>query len=240
MRNFGKLSEITLDPVSWQNRNFLTFDLDWACDEVIRFTIEKLIQKKVPATIFVTHQSSYISEIKNVDFLEFGPHPNFNFLCNSDVRYGKSVGEVLDFYEDICTGSVIRSHDSFLKTEYLKEIAHRKYSHESNIFISRNAGMTIQPFRAWGNEVIRAPITWEDDEWFLSGADRSKIKQEFRYNYNVWNFHPIHIFLNTEKFERYYNIKEKQHSLEILNKHINKLEYGTRSVFYEVINYHEM
>lgn len=240
MKRFGKLSEINLDPSSWKGLNFLTFDLDWACDEVIKFTVEKLIEKKIPATIFVTHNSSYIEKIKNIDFFEFGPHPNFNFLCNSDSRYGNSVSEVLDFYEYICTGSVIRSHDSFLKTEYLKEIALRKYSHESNIFISRSPGMVIKPYKAWGNEVIRVPITWEDDEWVLSGTNRSKIKEQSNYQYNVWNFHPIHIFLNTEKLERYSNIKEQQHSLEILKTSINKKEYGARSAFYEVIDYHEM
>ena len=240
MRRFGKLSEITLDPASWQGRNFLTFDLDWACDEVIKFTIEKLIEKKIPATIFVTHTSTYIEKIKAIEFFEFGPHPNFNFLCNSDSRYGNSVSEVLDFYEHICAGSVIRSHDSFLKTEYLKEIAHRKYSHESNIFISQNSGMVIRPYQAWGNNVIRVPITWEDDEWVSSGTNRSKIREQFNYQYNVWNFHPIHIFLNTEKLERYSDIKEQQHSLDILNKSINDDEYGARSAFYEVINYEEI
>ena len=46
LKRFGKLSEINLDPSSWKGLNFLTFDLDWACDEVIKFTVEKLIEKK--------------------------------------------------------------------------------------------------------------------------------------------------------------------------------------------------
>ena len=240
MRRFGKLSEISLEPSSWQGINFLTFDLDWASDEVIQFTIEKLIEKRIPATIFVTHTSQYIEKIKDIEFLEFGPHPNFNFLCNSDNRYGNSISDVLDFYENICMGRVIRSHDSFLKTEYLKEIAHRKYSHESNIFISRTPEMLITPYKAWGNDVIRAPITWEDDEWIISGTAQSDIKEQFNYQYNVWNFHPIHIFLNTEKIERYRNIKERQKSVEILEASINTKEYGARSAFYEVIEYDKL
>ena len=36
---------------------FLTFDLDWAIDDVIRDTIDILRSEKVKATVFVTHDS---------------------------------------------------------------------------------------------------------------------------------------------------------------------------------------
>lgn len=37
---FGKISEIEAEyPETWENRIFLTFDIDWANDEIIKDTI---------------------------------------------------------------------------------------------------------------------------------------------------------------------------------------------------------
>lgn len=44
----------------------------------------------------------------------------------------------------------------------------------------------------------------------------------------VFNFHPIHIFLNTENISRYLYYKKNKNRLNIIKKTINVKKYGTR------------
>jgi len=238
MNTFAKLSEITIYEKSWRNKIFLTFDLDWASDEVLQNTFERLIQLDIPATIFATHWSSYIEYLSKLSIFEIGPHPNFNFLCQGDFRYGASVSEVLDFYETFCNKKIIRSHDSFIKTEYLKEISKRGYTHESNFLIrqSHNSALRLAPFQAWGQETIRVPITWEDDEWFYGERDVNTIKEELSNQLKVFNFHPIHVYINTSCVENYNAIKHKQHDPGFLSSMINKQRFGVKDAFEQLIH----
>ena len=97
--------------------------------------------------------------------------------------------------------------------------------------------MKVNPFCAWGSDLVRVPITWEDDEWCLRGADPKDIKTQLFFEYNVFNFHPIHIFLNTENFLRYESVKEKQMDVSYLKRHRNLNQYGVRDAFLEVLKY---
>ena len=119
----------------------------------------------------------------------------------------------MDFYESFHNKKIIRSHDSFIKTEYLKEISKRGYTHESNFLIrqSHDLALRLAPFQAWGQETIRVPITWEDDEWFYGERDVNTIKEELSNQLKVFNFHPIHVYINTSCVENDNAIKHKQH-----------------------------
>ena len=68
------------DPTSWSSKQFLTFDLDWAHDDVILDTVGLLETHGVGATWFVSHDTPVISQLRKNSEFERGIHPNFNRL----------------------------------------------------------------------------------------------------------------------------------------------------------------
>ena len=56
--NFSKLSDIEADnPSTYENKIFLTIDIDWAHDIVLEDTIKIIEKAEVPATFFLTHET---------------------------------------------------------------------------------------------------------------------------------------------------------------------------------------
>src|SRR5258708_1040997 len=83
---------------NFENKLFLTFDIDWASDEVLGYTLDLLEKYTICATFFVTHETPLLTRIRNNPRFEMGIHPNFNFILNGDSRYGKNPAEVIDYY----------------------------------------------------------------------------------------------------------------------------------------------
>ena len=53
--------------------------------------------------------------------------------------------------------------------------------------------------------------------------------------YRVFNFHPIHLFLNSESLERYERIKENYHNFSVLKENVNHDSYGILDFFRELV-----
>lgn len=53
--------------------------------------------------------------------------------------------------------------------------------------------------------------------------------------YRVFNFHPIHLFLNSESLERYEKIKGNYHDFKILKENVNVESYGILDFFKELV-----
>ena len=86
---FELIKDINIkDSKSWENKIFLTFDLDWCSDEVLEYTLNLLEQFNVKAIFFITHYTKLLDRMKKNESFELGIHPNFNFLLNGDFRYG--------------------------------------------------------------------------------------------------------------------------------------------------------
>jgi len=70
MHDFSTISVVKLnDGVNWNNRLFLTLDIDWANDEVLDDTIDLVEQADVAATWFVTHKTSVLERLKETQSL---------------------------------------------------------------------------------------------------------------------------------------------------------------------------
>ena len=62
--DYGLISSINTENIdTWENKIFLTFDIDWAHDEVIEDTLNLLSHYKVPGTFFATHDSTIMKRI---------------------------------------------------------------------------------------------------------------------------------------------------------------------------------
>ena len=104
-----------------------------------------------------------------------------------------------------------------------------------NYFIAPYEGICVYPWLRQG--VLQIPFFYEDDLYLLENYDYTP---QFYLSKNikmckVFNFHPIHLFLNSESLNRYQGIKDDYHNYDILKKNINTQRYGTLDFFEDLI-----
>ena len=205
MSKFGLINEINVnDPQSWQGKVFLTLDIDWAHDDVIENTIDLLENADAKATWFVTHKTKVIDRLRENPNFELGIHPNFNFLLELNDNNGHSGENVVDrVLELVPEATSVRSHSLTQSSRLMDIFARKGMTHDVNSFIPFSSGITLKPWEIW-NKMIKVPFLWEDDLVCHQGLINTPIKNTFRQeSICVYDFHPIHIFLNTESMERY-------------------------------------
>lgn len=207
--NYGKIKEIDLqDNTYWDNTIFLTFDIDWCCDVVLEETINLVEKSNVEATWFVTHDTPILDRLRaNLKF-ELGVHPNFNNLLNGDFSNGRNATEVLDRILNIVPeAKSVRCHSMTQSTNLLQLFKSKGLTHECNHFIPEQINIPLKPWELW-NGLIKVPYFWEDDIAVIYSKVTSVKELMRREGLKVFDFHPIHVFLNTENLNRYESIRE--------------------------------
>jgi hypothetical protein len=204
--HFGRIKDIDLAlPETWTQQIFLTFDIDWVCDAVLEDTISILEEAGVAATWFVTHQTPLLDRLRSNPNFELGLHPNFNNLLN-----GQNVKEKLNSAEQIIDelltivpeAKSIRSHSMTQSSRLYDLFAEKGLTHECNTYIPSSSKITLCPWKTWQG-LIKISHFWEDDLNVLDvHVDATVLAQE-ALGLKVFDFHPIHLYLNTETLSRY-------------------------------------
>jgi len=232
---FARISDIVPEKPETYGSIFLTIDIDWANDEVINQTIDIIEKANVEATWFITHNTPIISRLAANPKFELGIHPNFNFLLDGDFRNGSDIRSIIEnLIEIVPNAKSLRSHSLFTSTKLLQLMPNYGLTHESNIYIDRCNLNQLKPFRIW-NDVIRVPHSFEDDLFLLTHNSYSPTFNNYMKDYifnndnvRILDFHPIHVFLNTEKISRYESTRSIHNNPEELIKYRYKGE-GTRT-----------
>lgn len=223
-----------LNSVSWVDKIFITFDIDWCSDEVLSHTLDIVEKYNIKATFFVTHETILLERMRANSNIELGIHPNFNPLLNSDFRYGKNIDEIIEYYKSIVPEAVsIRSHSLTVSSPMLNAFEKYGLKYECNQFIPFNSEIELYPYKHI-NSIIRVPHFWEDD---LHCLYQDSWDVDIYLNYKgikVFDFHPIHLYLNTEQIERYEKSREWHNCEENLPKYRYD-EYGTHSFLIDLI-----
>jgi len=236
-RKFSTISLIDLDkPLSWQDPFFITLDMDWCHDEVLYDTIDLLESSSVSATCFVTHKTKALERLHQNKNFEIGIHPNFNPLLAGDLANHRDAETILDKIFEIVPGAKsLRSHSMTQNSRLLDLFAEKGITHESNHFIPYHTGISIKPWKLWNN-LCRVPYSWEDDVHILYSKiqiqehNPSEIVLSSKKSnaLMVFDFHPIHVYLNTESMDRYEFTRHLHQNPKELIKHRFK-GYGTRT-----------
>jgi len=107
-------------------------------------------------------------------------------------------------------------------------------THDANHFVPYHTGIELKPWHIW-NDLIRVPYSWEDDVHILydsigipQKSPRDIAMDTTNRGLKVFDFHPIHIFLNTESLDRYERTRPLHRNPKELIKHRYQ-GYGTRS-----------
>ncbi len=238
---FAKISEIqTNADLTWQKSVFLTFDIDWAHDDVFNDTIDVVEHFDSPATWFITHETPCLKRLRANRKFELGIHPNFNFLLEGDDRNGKSAAEVIEnLIAIVPEAKSVRSHSLTQSSGLFNLFKKNGLTHEVNHLVPNYAGIELKPWRLW-NGLSRIPYGWEDDVYIisvgkgLSEKNPNEIVSEGGIGLKVFDFHPIHIYLNTESLDRYERTRPLHNNPQELIKHRYQ-GYGTRNRLLELL-----
>ncbi|MDA8649873.1 hypothetical protein N9M31_07685 [Alphaproteobacteria bacterium] len=178
----------------------LTFDIDWVCDEILEDCIELVEKTGAPATWFVTHDTRLLERLRANKQFELGIHPNFNALLDGGSGHAE---EILDKILEIVPEAVsVRSH-SLVNSSRLVELFHKKgLLFECNDFIPAQSKIILKPWAVW-NGMVKIPHFWEDDAECLYNSALT-IEELLSVNgIKVFDFHPIHVYLNTADLALY-------------------------------------
>ena len=223
------------------NKWFLTVDVDWAPDEAIADTLDLLQRFSLASTWMITHETPLLGDLRNSPGVELGIHPNFNGLLEGhDTRGFASARAVIkDLMALVPDAKVVRSHSVVQSSRLLDLCGEHGLSHDVNMFIPSGSANICTPWRSW-NGMTRVPYVWQDDVWCLYEMtdQRERLPIEVYRSYQgivVINFHPIHVYLNTEKLERYESLRSMHHNARELLKHRYE-GYGTRNRLIDLLS----
>ena len=195
---FSKVSSIECDGIeTWQDKIFLTFDIDWAHDDVLSDTIDLVELYDVPVTWFVTHDTPVLNRLRDNPRFELGIHPNFNFLLQGSEVGGRSAEDVIEkALETVPEARSVRCHSMAQNSVILNQFKEHGLEYDCNHFIPWHSGIDLKPWKHW-NGLIKVPDCGEDDVACIEEGDKPIVELGNLSGLKVFAFHPIHIFLNT-------------------------------------------
>ena len=231
---FIRLKDVNFNkPESWKGKIALTFDVDWASDEVFSYTLDLIEESNFPATFFLTHDTPLLNRIRNNPSWEIALHPNFLLSANSPVGLDQHIEQILLDMKSWAPEAVsLRSHGLVTAARWLW-----KYQSAGieNLSMSTRFNAKNQPYEEI-NGLVECPIYFSENsqlviqqEGGIELADTEQLGQVAKDELRVFDFHPIHIFLNTEDYARYENSRAYQSDWKALQSHRNERINGTEN-----------
>lgn len=208
---------------------YLTLDTDWCHAEVLHAALQLFREHDLPATIFATGEYAALSAL-DAGRWEIGLHPN----C-SEVTLAECESRIAALHRLHPRALGIASHAMVCSTPLLDLFRRCSFRYDRNLLCYRVAEM--KPFYHH-NGLLRLPVFWEDDIWFTvePGARFTAAWLPAGDYRCIFNFHPIHLYLNTTSRAHYLAAKPLQHDPEQLARHAAG-SYGARSVFLDLAAY---
>lgn len=209
-----------------------TSDIDWATEDVTAEMLAIFEQYNIKCTLFATHPSKVLQQCDR-NLFEIAIHPNFNALLDNKNPQGKTQDSILDellaWYPE---AKGVRSHSMTQSTPILGKFAEKRLLYDANHFLPYQK---IQVFKLW-NGIWRIPYNWEDDIHYLYENDFDKIGMQLNEDdLFVFDFHPIHVFLNTDCEQTYINAKPFYKNIVELKKYKNNVKIGARDMLIRLL-----
>jgi polysaccharide deactylase WbmS-like protein len=197
--------------VTFDDTAAITLDVDWAPEAAIAAAADALERCAVKATFFATHPSEVLRSLNRTLF-EVGLHPNFN-EARTDLE--QPLAALKDLYPQ-ARGA--RSHSLFVSSHILGLYRRHGLRYEANVFLDGHPH--LRPVIRFA-DLVSIPFNWSDDKHLersrpfrvdALGLDRPGLK--------VFNFHPIHVFVNTSSEAHYAAYRSQYHDADALRAHI--------------------
>ena len=184
----------------------LTFDTDWAPAWAIEQIVRYLAPRKVKATFFITDENAALPLLRQYpDLFELGIHPNLQ----PDSSQGSSWQEVLDHCRKIVPDAVsMRTHGLYQSSNFLMQV-HQQFGIRNDVSLFLPNLEVLKPFtfQVATCRLRRIPYNWEDDiAFYISGFDWRLHREDLEQD-RIFNFHPIHVALNSPSPEVYAKLR---------------------------------
>ncbi|HEY8077284.1 MAG TPA: hypothetical protein VIF62_24325 [Labilithrix sp.] len=185
----------------------ITLDTDWAPDAAIAQCAKILVDANVRATWFVTHESPAIAALREHPALfEIGIHPNF--LRGSS--HGATEEDVLATCMRMVPDAVSMRTHALVQSTPLFDVVLRHTPIRCDASLLLPYASHVEPLELqWkGKSILRVPYVWEDDiEMMRDEPSWSVTRALGGGGLRVFDFHPIHVALNSCDFSRYEELK---------------------------------
>ena len=183
----------------------LTFDIDWAPDASIAICLDMLERCEVKGTFFATHRTDMNQEIV-LRGHELGIHPNF--LTGS--THGNNVSSIIETCLEFAPQArYIRTHSLFQSSRLLYQVfqSFPQLTTDLSLFMHRASHVQRCEWNFGGVSFQRVLYNWEDDAEFHN-PDFDHATPAFFGNLTIYDFHPIHVDLNSRDHVPYEKLKE--------------------------------
>lgn len=211
----------------------ITSDIDWAPEEVISDFLGLFEERNVKCTLFCTHESAVIKNC-NRELFEIAIHPNFNKVLEGQIqRNAKDIVEELITLYPEAVG--VRSHSMTQSTSLLNLFKEYGMKYDSNHFLPYSKHLKLE--KLW-NGLVRVPYNWEDDIHYLYKNRFEEFGLDLRNEtLNVFDFHPIHVFLNTDTEQTYLKAKVDYQVPAKLKERRDLNRYGARKALIALLDH---
>ncbi len=223
------------------NQIVLTLDIDWAPDFIIESVASRLLDAGVKATWLVTHSSPAVEWLATFpDLFELGIHPNFD----QRSTHGESPDEVIEHCMALVPEALtVRTHGLIQSTNLLEQIlSSSPIRVDVSLFLPGALQLSPVVFRRKEKDLLRLPIFWEDD--FEMEALRPSWRLENQLDgkgLKIFNFHPIHVYLNSCSMVAYEALKSLQADLSTVSKEdatsFTNRDKGAGRLFSELVDH---
>ena len=214
----------------------MTFDFDWANDGVFEDFLDLIESKGITGTLHVTHKTELLKRAGQL--LELGIHPNFNKLLCGEDHFNSYLTVMKEIKEIVPNAVSLRSHALTNSSIITAKYADFGIKYDLNTLIPAYNGLRIRPYRAPVNgNVLSLPFIFEDDI-YLGQSDKRKAEYYLSDEFDaprIFNFHPIHLFLNTDTLATYEKARPYFGDYNRLKQYVNTERYGIRDFFCDLV-----
>lgn len=217
----------------------LTLDVDWAPDFMIDFAAQILSEHNVRATWFITHDSPALRRLRSQpDLFELGIHPNFF----PGSTHGDAPSTVLRHCLDLVPEAVsLRTHGLLQSTTLLGQVMNQTgVTTDASLFLPHANHVRPLEYQWEKKSILRVPHFWEDDFEMERTAPCWDLAPLLAENdgLKVFDFHPIHIYLNSSTTDAYRRLKQKAANLSAVSEEqaaaLAQTPTGTQTLFREL------
>ncbi|MEN5089164.1 hypothetical protein ABE458_00535 [Pseudomonas protegens] len=221
------------------NKFHVTFDIDWAPDSSIELCLEILKSKNVKATFFTTHETDLNSEIERQGH-NLGIHPNFLPGSSQGANTHEIITTCLKYAPNATT---MRTHALVQSSPMLYQIFKEFPQLKLDASILMHKAKHVERFN-WNFDGVsfdRINYNWEDDAEF-SNPNFDWSKEFFPGEISIYDFHPIHIHLNSCSNDHYRNLKSSLNGISLMKVERKNLDsfmntgHGSRTFLQSIVS----
>lgn len=190
----------------------ITLDVDWAADEILQAALDLVAGLGIPVTVFCTHPTPVLEGL-DPERVELAWHPNF--LAGRDEL--DVIGELEAWFPG---ARGVRSHALYFHSRLAPAYLSRGVEYVAHDL--RFGLCDLAPVTHWSG-LVDVPGFWEDDvhALFFDGDFDPGLVDLDPPGLKVFDVHPIHLWLNTDRMVRYEGARADMEARRDLSSHVN-------------------